>query len=65
MAENFKDKCILKYNENAKPFVDSLSVKAPNSKTCILQTSDVLAIILTYIILFTYFKYFYINFFYF
>jgi L-ascorbate metabolism protein UlaG (beta-lactamase superfamily) len=43
-AGNFKDKFILKYNGDAKKFVDSATVKAPNTKTFILQTGDVLTI---------------------
>jgi L-ascorbate metabolism protein UlaG (beta-lactamase superfamily) len=43
-AGNFKDKFILKYNGDAKKFVDSAIVKAPNTKTFILQTGDVLTI---------------------
>ena len=41
---SFNDKFILKYNGNAKQFVDSAKVKAPNTKTFILETGDILTI---------------------
>ncbi len=40
----FHDKFILKYNGDAKQFVDSVRVKAPHTKTFILETGDVLTI---------------------
>ncbi len=40
----FHDKFILKYNGDAKQFVDSATVKAPNTKTFILETGDILTI---------------------
>jgi L-ascorbate metabolism protein UlaG (beta-lactamase superfamily) len=43
-AGNFKDKFILKYNGNAKQFVDTATVKAPKTKTFVLETGDVLSI---------------------
>jgi L-ascorbate metabolism protein UlaG (beta-lactamase superfamily) len=41
---NFHDKFILKYNGDAKQFVDSATAKAPNTKTFILGTGDILTI---------------------
>ncbi len=40
----FHDKFILKYDGDAKQFVDSATVKAPDTKTFILETGDVLTI---------------------
>ncbi len=41
---SFHDKYILKYNGNANQFADSAQVKAPNTKTFILATGDILTI---------------------
>ena len=41
---SFHDKFILKYDGDAKQFVDSATVKAPNTKTFILETGDILTI---------------------
>ncbi len=40
----FKDKFILKYDGNAPEFADSVTVKAPKTKTFILETGDNLTI---------------------
>lgn len=40
----FKDRFVLKYDGNARQFADSVAVKAPNTKTFILETGDILTI---------------------
>ncbi len=43
-GDSFYDKFILKYDGDAKQFIDATNVKAPNTKTFILETGDILTI---------------------